>query len=101
MASVYQGTRERDVTTQVTVNGAPLDMRTLFREQPTTAFDWGYAGQGAPAQLALAILADHLADTDGARRHYEQFMRRVIRHLPPSGWTLTGAEIDAALSAGA
>ena len=99
MPSVYQGTRDRDGTTQVTVDGAPLDMRTRFREGPTTTFDWGYAGQGAPAQLALAILVDHLADTESARRHYEQFVLRVIRHLPAAGWTLTAAQIDAALSA--
>ena len=94
---IYEGTRGPDGTTLVTVDGAPLDPRTHFREQTTTTFDWGYAGAGAPAQLALAILVDHLADTDGARRHYMQFVRRVIAHLPAPGWTLTASEIDAVL----
>lgn len=39
---------------------APLNPRTdLFNHSPN-GFEWGYGGSG-PAQLALAILADHLA----------------------------------------
>jgi Family of unknown function (DUF6166) len=95
--STYAGRREADGTTLVTVDGTPLDPRVHFREQTTTTFDWGYAGAGGPAQLALAILVDHLADVEKARRHYEQFVRRVISHLPAPGWTLTAAEIDAVL----
>jgi hypothetical protein len=72
-----------------------------FRGNSATAFDWGYAGSGGPAQLALAILANHWANDELARRYYELFLRRVIRYLPSEGWALTGAEIDADLPRGA
>ena len=97
--STYEGTRGLDGTTRLTVDERPSTARAHFREQTTTTFDWGYAGAGGPAQLALAILVDHLADADVARRHYEQFVRRVICKLPSSGWTLTASEIDAVLTA--
>lgn len=95
MTRTYSGNRQRDGTTLVSVDGRPLDPRMDFRHQPATTFDWGYEGRGGPSQLALAILADHFADDERARRHYEQFMRRVIRGLPNQGWILTGPEIDA------
>lgn len=98
--NVYSGTRRSNGATFVTVNGRPLDTRTDFRKDSSTAFDWGYQGRGAPAQLALAILAHHLADDGRARRHYEHFLRNVVKGLPSERWSLTGAEIDAALPAG-
>jgi len=97
VTSVYAGNRQGDGTTEVRVNGRPLDLRADFRSHPVTTFDWGYEGRGGPAQLALAILANYLADDEKARRYYEQFLRSVIRHLPRQGWTLTGPDIDAAL----
>jgi hypothetical protein len=78
------------------VDGRSLDPLSNMRGQPVTAFDWGYEGRGAPAQLALAILADHFADDARARWHYEDFTRRVIRGLARERWTLTSVEIDAA-----
>ncbi len=93
---VYSGNRRGDGTTSVSVDGRPLDLRPGFRSQPATTFDWGYEGRGGPAQLALAILADHFADDERARSHYVDFMRRVIRGLAAESWTLTSAEIDAA-----
>jgi hypothetical protein len=96
-ASVYVGTRHPDGRTSVSVNGQPLRLRADFRKESSTAFDWGYEGHGGPSQLALAILADHLADDVGARRLYQHFLRSVISGLPGAGWTLTAAQIDAAL----
>ena len=93
----YSGLRLPDGTTAVSVDGHPLDLRGDFRRQSVTAFDWGYAGSGGPAQLALAILAHHWADDQRARRYYELFVRCVIRNLPSQGWSLTGAEIDSSL----
>lgn len=93
----YCGVRRLDGTTGVSVDGHPLDLRRNFREQSATAFDWGYAGSGGPAQLALAILADHWANDELARRYYEPFVRSVIRNLPKQGWSMTGAEIDSSL----
>jgi len=100
VTGVYSGNRQRDGTTLVSVNGRPLDPRPDFRSQSATTFDWGYEGRGGPAQLALAILADHFADDERARRHYQDFTRRVIRGLPKESWSLTGAEIDAGCAEG-
>jgi hypothetical protein len=99
--TIYSGARHTNGTTAVSVNGWPLNPRTDLRKESATAFDWGYEGHGAPAQLALAILADHLHDDRKARRFFEHFLRSVIRSLPRGEWVLTGAEIDAALPAGA
>jgi uncharacterized protein DUF6166 len=78
----YLGAREADGTTSVSVDGQPLDSRARIRQASATTFDWGYEGRGAPAQLALAILADHFGDDEQARSHYEQFLSRVVRALP-------------------
>lgn len=99
-ASVYSGTRQAGGATFVNVDGRPLALHGELRHGSATAFDWGYEGRGAPAQLALAILADHLRDDDRAKRYYEHFLRCVIRRLPSANWTLTGAEIDGVLPAG-
>jgi Family of unknown function (DUF6166) len=95
IAHLYSGTRRRDGTTLVSVNGRILDLRPDFRSQGVTTFDWGYDGRGGPAQLALAMLAHHFTDDERVRRHFEKFMRNLIRHLPAESWTVTGAQIDA------
>jgi hypothetical protein len=95
LTSVYSGTREANGTTSVSVNGRPLGIRADVRKDSSSTFDWGYEGRGGPAQLALAILADHFADDGRARRYYEEFLRSVIRGLPRASWTLTGRDIDA------
>jgi hypothetical protein len=97
---VYVGIRKPDGMTAVSVNGEQLDRRQDLRPQAATAFDWGYAGSGAPAQLALAILADHWSDDQRARRHYERFVRAVICELPNEAWSMTGEQIDSALFEG-
>ena len=97
--SVYVGSRQPDGRTSVDVDGRPLRLRMDFRSASSTSFDWGYEGLGGPAQLSLAILADHLADDVRARRYYEHFLRRVVKNLPSEGWILTGPDIDAVLPA--
>jgi hypothetical protein len=96
----YCGVRHPDGTTAVSVDGHPLALRRDFRRESVTAFDWGYTGSGGPAQLALAILADHWADDEMARRFYELFVRCVIGNLPSQGWSMTSAEIDSSLTRG-
>jgi hypothetical protein len=81
---------------QVTVDGAPLDPRFDLKRLSPTGFEWTYEGNG-PAQLALALLADHLGDDARALRLYEPFMRAVVADLDNS-WELTSADIDAALA---
>jgi hypothetical protein len=80
---------------KVTVDGKPLDPRFDLRRLSPTGFEWTYEGHG-PAQLALALLADHLGDDARALRLFEPFMRAVVSELDNS-WELTSAEIDAAL----
>jgi hypothetical protein len=80
---------------QVTVDGAPLDPRFDLKRLSPTGFEWTYEGNG-PAQLALALLADHLGDNARALALYEPFMRAVVAELDNS-WELTSVEIDATL----
>jgi len=80
----------------VTVNGTALDPRFDLRFHSPDGFEWSYGGSG-PAQLALAILADHLADTQEALNCYQRFKWAIIAGLPRRGWTLTSRKIDEAL----
>jgi len=80
---------------EVTVDGAPLDPRFDLKRLSPTGFEWTYEGNG-PAQLALALLADHLGDDARALQLYQPFMRAVVADLDNS-WELSSADIDAAL----
>jgi hypothetical protein len=80
---------------EVTVDGAPLDPRFDLKRLSPTGFEWTYEGNG-PAQLALALLADHLGDDARALELYRPFMCAVVADLDNS-WELTSADIDAAL----
>ena len=91
----YEGGRSLDGAV-VTVDGRPLDPRYDLKQLSATGFEWTYEGPG-PAQLALALLADHLADDARALALYERFMRSVVAELDNS-WGLTGADIDRALA---
>jgi hypothetical protein len=79
-----------------TVDERPLPMRLDLVNHSPTGFGWGYGGSG-PAQLALALLADHLGDDEEALDLYQDFKWRVVPGLPAEGWTLTSADIDAAI----
>ncbi len=81
---------------QVTIDGALLDPRFDLKRLSPAGFEWTYEGNG-PAQLALALLADHLGDDARALALYQPFMRAVVAELDNS-WELTSAEIDAALA---
>jgi hypothetical protein len=80
---------------QVTADGVPLDPRFDLKRLSPAGFEWTYEGNG-PAQLALALLADHLGDDARALALYQPFMRAVVAELDNS-WELTSADIDAAL----
>lgn len=79
----------------VTVDGRPLPPRLDLKALSKAGFEWTYEGAG-PAQLALALLADHFGDDQKALQHYERFMRDVVANLD-NAWRLTSADIDAAL----
>jgi len=91
----YKGRREWHLT-EVTVNGHPLDPRLDLWNHSPSGFEWGYSGSG-PAQLALAILADHLGDDQEAVRLHDDFKRAVVANLPYRGWEITGNQIDTTL----
>jgi hypothetical protein len=80
---------------EVTVDGEKLDPRFDLKRLSPAGFEWTYEGNG-PAQLALALLADHLGDDAKALQLYEPFMRAVVAELDNS-WELTSAEIDVVL----
>jgi hypothetical protein len=90
----YEGARSLDGAL-VTVDGRPLPPRFDLRTLSKAGFEWTYEGAG-PAQLALALLADHFGDDAAALRHYERFMREVVAQLD-NAWRLNSAEIDAVL----
>src|SRR5690349_17135908 len=82
----------------VTVDGRALDPRFDLRTHSPTGFEWGYGGSG-PAQLALALVADWLADDGQALALYQAFKSKTVAAFPREGWTLTGSEIDEAVGA--
>src|SRR5436190_15685640 len=95
MPKVYEGARSL-AGALVTVDGRPLPPRHDLQRLSPAGFEWTYEGAG-PAQLALALLADHLGDDDAALRLYDAFMRAVVAELDNS-WELNSADIDAALA---
>jgi hypothetical protein len=92
----YRGDRTIDGIA-VTVDGNPLPDRTDIKEISRDGFEWSYEGV-APAQLALAILADHFGSATPALQGYERFMREVVANFG-NEWEFTSADIDAALAA--
>ncbi len=88
---LYEGRRtEQGVV--VTVDRQPLNLRLDLWNHSPTGFEWGYAG-AAPAQLALALLADCLGDEAEAIGWHEDFKSAVVAGLPSAGWTFTEQEI--------
>ncbi|WP_374251358.1 DUF6166 domain-containing protein [Xanthobacter sp.] len=90
----YRGDRTIDGIA-VTVDGKPLPQRTDIAKLSGDGFEWSYEGQ-APAQLALALLADHLGDDRRAYSLHDQFMRDVVANFA-NEWEMTSDDIDAAL----
>ena len=91
----YRGRRE-GYATKVTVDGRSLNPRLDLWNHSPTGFEWGYGGSGS-AQLALALLADHLGNDDEAVRLHQEFKAVVIAGLPRGQWVLTSLEIQQAI----
>ena len=91
----YRGDRTQDGA-EVWVDGQTLrnraDLKKLSRDG---LFEWSYEGD-EPAQLALAMLADHLEDDSRALSLYQEFMRRVVAYFD-NDWEMTSRDIDHAL----
>jgi hypothetical protein len=91
----YRGIRT-DAGTTVTVNRAPLNARHDLRKHSPDGFEWGYSGSGA-AQLALALLADHVGDDERALAVYQDFKFAVVAGFASDEWTLSSQDNDEAL----
>ena len=90
----YTGDRTIDGI-KVLVDGKPLDPRLDIRQITDLGFEWSYEGE-SPAQLALAMLADHLGDPRRALAVHDKFMRTVVANFD-NEWEMTSADIDTAL----
>jgi hypothetical protein len=88
----YEGKRQGYVVS-VTVDGRRLNPRFDLWNHSPTGFEWGYNGSG-PAQLALAILADHCGNNEQALNFYHRFKWAVVARFPHRSWRLTSGQID-------
>ena len=94
----YEGWREGHAV-MVTVDKRQLNPRLDLRNHSPTGFEWGYSGSG-PAQLALAILANHCGNDQHALICYQRFKSVVVSELPRNRrWILTATDIDRVLQA--
>ena len=92
----YKGDRTIDGIA-VTVDGQPLDERHDVQTLSKDGFEWGYEGPAA-AQLALALLADHLDDQAEAIRLHRPFMQEIVANFA-NEWQLTSSDMADAVNA--
>lgn len=79
---IYRANVDSTMAYVVTDSGEyNLDPRHHYCKHSPDGFAWGYGGSG-PAQLAFAILADHLDDNEQAESMYQQFKWAVIAAAP-------------------
>lgn len=93
---IYRGDRTIDGIV-VMVDDQPLAERRDIKNICEDGFEWGFEGPAA-AQLALALLADHLSDDAEAVRLHETFMREVVANFA-NEWEYSGADLDDAVAA--
>ena len=93
---IYAGDRTIDGIV-VTVDGQALDQRLDLKTITDDGFEWSFEGP-ASAQLALAILADHIDDDAKALRLHEAFMREIVANFA-NEWQLTSDDVEGAVTA--
>jgi hypothetical protein len=96
----YTGTRTPEgctVTVRENGHARPLPLHLSLRRHSPSGFEWGYGGSG-PAQLALAMCFDTLRDRTAALDVYQAFKRDVIAAISTDQWTVTEADIRAAVA---
>ncbi len=96
MPKIYKGNRTIDGLI-VTVDGQTLPECTDIKIISQDGFEWSYEGT-APAQLALAILADHTGSAQRALRLYEPFMKHIVANFD-NEWEMTSGDVEDAVSA--
>ena len=92
----YTGERTIDGIS-VRVDGRPLPPHDDQLKLTDHGFEWSYEGP-EPAQLAFALLFDHLGDAAAAKNLHRAFMERIVANFD-NDWEMTGADIDAAIAA--
>lgn len=101
---IYRGYPNRPALLSVTVqtdNGPELALNPRYdlRNHSPDGFAWGYGGSG-PSQLALALLADVLANDAEALKLYQDFKWTTVALFPGDGaWELSEASIRNAIRA--
>lgn len=93
--SMFEGKRTIDGLI-VTKDGIPVSEHYEVKQFTTWGFEWTYEGD-SPRQLALALLVEHLGDKARAIELSDPFMRKIVANLD-NDWTLSSADIDAALA---
>lgn len=92
----YNGERTIDGI-RVTVDGAPLPTHADALQRSDRGFEWSYEGP-EPAQLAFALLYDHLGNVGDAEALLGPFMRQVVANFD-NEWEMTSGDLDAAIAA--
>jgi hypothetical protein len=92
----YHGDRTIDGIA-VTVDGQPLATHTDQLQRSDRGFEWSYEGD-EPAQLAFALLYDHLGDAATAAALCGPYMQQIVANFD-NEWDVTSADIDAAVAA--
>lgn len=91
----YAGDRTIDGIV-VTVDGQPLSTACDQLRLTDFGFEWSYEGP-EPAQLAFALLYDHLADAAAAKTLHKAFMKCIVANFD-NEWELTSADLADAVS---
>jgi Family of unknown function (DUF6166) len=79
----------------VTVDGQPLSPYYDHLKLTEHGFEWSYEGP-EPAQLAFALLYDHLGDAAVAKQLHKALMERVVANFD-NEWELTSDDLDDAI----
>ena len=96
----YFGLREHGVTRVIRLHPGKdpaLESELSPRLDLHAHSPWVLVGYGGPAQLALALLADHLGDDAAALRQYQLLKFVVVARLPQKTWILSEQDIRNAL----
>jgi hypothetical protein len=91
----YHGDRTIDGI-EVTVDGERLPAYIDMQQCSDRGFEWSYEGP-EPAQLAFAILYNHLGDAAAAKALHVAFMHEVVANFD-NEWEMNSADIDEAIA---